>query len=166
MVTTTSPTCTHNGLTYSLWPPHLLTLATSSSHTHYGHLHPHLLTMATSLPSHYSEPQQAPNKESAFHADLQSSIKADPPSPVSAHPMLCILHEPLDFLLPLLPANQGSVGADMDVQGALLHHSRGSAKVPAMCELGQSGAGAGGPQAAEDMEAHHHGGVFKMAVES
>ena len=122
--------------------------------------------MTTSSPSHYSELQQAPNKGSAFRADLQSSIKADPLSPVSAHPMLCILHEPLDFLLSLLPANQGSVGADMEVQGALLHHSRGSAKVPAVCGLGQSGAGAGGPQAAEDMEAHHHGGVFKMAVES
>ena len=54
----------------------------------------------------------------------------------------------------------------MEVQGALLNHSRGSAKVPAVCGLGQSGAGAGGPQAAEDMEAHHHGGEFKMEVES
>ena len=54
----------------------------------------------------------------------------------------------------------------MEVQGALLHHSRGSAKVSAVCGLGQPASGAGGPQAAEDMVAHHHGGVFNMAIES
>ena len=124
-------------LTYSLWPPH-----------------PHLLTSSS---SHYTE--QAPNKGSAFHADI--------------HVYLQLVHTPcyaysMNHLISFSSSSQITKAQSELLWKFREHCSTIPEALPKFQQrvdwASLEQLGAGGPQAAEDMEAHRHGCVFQMAI--